>query len=238
MTTKKDGTKQIKFWIGSRAINWVDPSSFQTAPYADNVYAEELLGLNTQTSTISLNKSAVADVLQINIKHRGKSLTYAISETELHKSDPSWLLDAAIVKFYLEFPDKHDDTIIGALFSTMFEGYVPPPNMVNKNDPWNYPYSTQTHNQAAAYAAITDYPPNTKGFSTGQKLARKAKSLPGVDTLVKHPVVGDQGSLYYVIMDLNDHYRWTRNQIADWIETLDIDTTFQMEYTEPTKEEL
>ena len=238
MTTKKDGTKQIKFCTGTRAINWVD-YSIPTAPYSDDAYAEELLSLNTQTSTISLNKSALADVLQINIKHRGKSLTYAVSATELYKAaDPSWILDAAIIKFYLEFTYKHDATIIGALFSTMFEGYVPASNVINQKDPWGNNYSIQTHNQAAAYASSADYYPNTTGFSTGQKLARKAKSLPGVDTLVKHPVVGDEGSLYYVIMDLNDHYKWTRNQIADWIETLDIDTTFQMEYTEPTKEEL
>jgi hypothetical protein len=39
---------------------------------------------------------------------------------------------------------------------------------------------------------------------------------------VKHPVANITYPLRKVIMDLNDNHGWTREQIADWLETLDI----------------
>lgn len=40
---------------------------------------------------------------------------------------------------------------------------------------------------------------------------------------VRHPVTGKGEALRGVIMSLNDRHGWTREQIADWLETLDID---------------
>jgi hypothetical protein len=54
-----------------------------------------------------------------------------------------------------------------------------------------------------------------------------AMELPGVNEKVKHPVRGIEYKLSDCIMNLNDEYRWTREQIADWVETLDVDTTFK-----------
>lgn len=39
---------------------------------------------------------------------------------------------------------------------------------------------------------------------------------------VKHPVNGEVHALRSVIMNLNDFHKWPREEIADWIETLDI----------------
>jgi len=39
---------------------------------------------------------------------------------------------------------------------------------------------------------------------------------------VKNPVINITYPLRRVIMDLNDNHGWTREQIADWLETLDI----------------
>ncbi|UUG69428.1 hypothetical protein SEA_SHAM_101 [Streptomyces phage Sham] len=50
--------------------------------------------------------------------------------------------------------------------------------------------------------------------------------LPGVTEEVKHPVTGRQALLWNVIVDLNDRHGWSREQIADWVETLDIDISF------------
>lgn len=36
----------------------------------------------------------------------------------------------------------------------------------------------------------------------------------------KHPVTGQQNSLYAIIIDLNDSHGWTREKIADWLDTL------------------
>lgn len=43
---------------------------------------------------------------------------------------------------------------------------------------------------------------------------------------VVHPIHGDKHPLNNVIMDLNDRYEWTREQIADWLDTLDSQPIF------------
>lgn len=48
-----------------------------------------------------------------------------------------------------------------------------------------------------------------------------ATQLPGIFNMVKHPVSGDSYTIYHAIMSLNDTHKWSRDQIADWIETLD-----------------
>lgn len=51
--------------------------------------------------------------------------------------------------------------------------------------------------------------------------------LPGAGEIVKHPQRGTQEELFAIIVSLNDRYKWTREQIADWLETLDLDLTFK-----------
>lgn len=47
-----------------------------------------------------------------------------------------------------------------------------------------------------------------------------ADQIPGIHQKVKHPVTGNTRELFSVIMSLNDQQRWTRDKIADWLETL------------------
>lgn len=35
-----------------------------------------------------------------------------------------------------------------------------------------------------------------------------------------HPVTNKKNNLYEIVMDLNDGHMWTREQIADWLDTL------------------
>jgi len=56
-----------------------------------------------------------------------------------------------------------------------------------------------------------------------------ATLLPGVREKVEHPLTKEITTLRYAIISLNDTYKWTREQIADWLETLDIDITFRSE---------
>ena len=69
---------------------------------------------------------------------------------------------------------------------------------------------------------------------TSKQLELLAKRLPGVDETVKYPCKCDShitavAPLFTVIIHLNDHADWSREEIADWIETLDVDTTFKSE---------
>ena len=87
---------------------------------------------------------------------------------------------------------------------------------------------------------------NTHSMSVGRD--PRVDQLPGVHETVKHPVYKETvrittsktktgvtattkkyWTLESAIIDLNDNHDWTREQIADWIETLDIDTRFRGE---------
>lgn len=55
-----------------------------------------------------------------------------------------------------------------------------------------------------------------------------ARLLPGVDNIVKNPIDGTEARLWGIVIYLNDIERWTREQIADWIETLDEVPSFEV----------
>ena len=58
-------------------------------------------------------------------------------------------------------------------------------------------------------------------------------ACPALDSVVKYPTGtgydGYEDRLYYVIQHLNDVEKWTREQIADWLESLDINIEVNME---------
>lgn len=56
-----------------------------------------------------------------------------------------------------------------------------------------------------------------------------AKFLPGVTNEVTHPVNGETSTLFHVIIDLNDTCKWSRDAIADWIESFDEVPVFNIE---------
>lgn len=72
---------------------------------------------------------------------------------------------------------------------------------------------------------VQTMPKYVSGMSQ-EGLSWQAIDLPGVNEAVKHPITGDTHSLWSVIISLNDGHHWTRERIADWVETLDIDTRF------------
>lgn len=54
----------------------------------------------------------------------------------------------------------------------------------------------------------------------------------------KHPIKGYECNLDDIIMELNDNAGWTREQIADWIDTLPEQPVFTMKSDIITEEEL
>ena len=57
---------------------------------------------------------------------------------------------------------------------------------------------------------------------------RRVSQLPGLEEKVKNPETDSIQLLRYAIISLNDTYKWTREAIADWLETLDVDITFKV----------
>lgn len=55
-----------------------------------------------------------------------------------------------------------------------------------------------------------------------------ASQIPGIFNLAKHPVNGLERPIHEIIIDLNDSQGWTRESIADWLETLDNQPVFKL----------
>lgn len=67
-------------------------------------------------------------------------------------------------------------------------------------------------------------PPSSGGVGSSPE---GIDDLPALQELVKNPVTGQMKELKFVIMSLNDKAKWTREQIADWLESLDVDIEFK-----------
>ena len=63
--------------------------------------------------------------------------------------------------------------------------------------------------------------------------------LPGIEMLVKHPARNNESKLplRVVIINLNDRFNWSREEIADWIETLDEVPVFEARKVDNGKKE-
>src|ERR1044072_683200 len=70
--------------------------------------------------------------------------------------------------------------------------------------------------------------PLAKPAVSGYGKDSRVNELPGVKEMVTHPLSKQKMTLERAIISLNDQHKWTREQIADWLETLDIDITFKV----------
>jgi hypothetical protein len=55
----------------------------------------------------------------------------------------------------------------------------------------------------------------------------RVDKLPGLKETVTHPISKDRMTVEKAVINLNDVHHWTREQIADWLDTLDIDLRFK-----------
>lgn len=58
--------------------------------------------------------------------------------------------------------------------------------------------------------------------------SNEALKIKGINEVVTHPVNGSMNSLYHTIISLNDSHKWSRENIADWLDTLDIVPSFEV----------
>ena len=57
-------------------------------------------------------------------------------------------------------------------------------------------------------------------YSSNNPLPGLSYKLPGASFKVNHPVTGTETTLRQVVISLNDTYHWTREEIADWLESI------------------
>jgi hypothetical protein len=64
-------------------------------------------------------------------------------------------------------------------------------------------------------------------------MERQASKLPQMESWVEHPVSGVKAPLGVIITNLNDHTKWSRDQIADWLDMIhdneELDLSFKHE---------
>lgn len=79
-----------------------------------------------------------------------------------------------------------------------------------------YPYTPQ--NAAPMFNGIVTHGSHLKNI------------IPGLNVVVNHPArPATNWTVDRTIQDLNDKCRWTREQVADWLDTLDVDLSFPVE---------
>lgn len=93
-------------------------------------------------------------------------------------------------------------------------------NLAKNPKPWTPP---KMKKKAAAY-----------GPSNSDLVQRLGEHVKDFYAQVKCGGCSQKGSLYGIIQHLNDFHQWTREHIADWLETLDLDLTVHQEVVTPT----
>ena len=95
----------------------------------------------------------------------------------------------------------------------------------------NFPNATKKEIHQAVTSTLDTHVKNTD--YQRWSVARQAQQLPGVNDIIKCPACDNNTGpsiIYTVVQHLNDYHEWTRDQIADWLETLDVDMEFKPEY--------
>lgn len=83
------------------------------------------------------------------------------------------------------------------------------------------PYSASQYNTASYSAPV---PASSSYSDSGRMLAA---ALPGLATRVPCPVCDDyHAPVQTAVIHMNDVHRWTREAIADWLDSLDVDLSF------------
>lgn len=125
---------------------------------------------------------------------------------------------------------KHDPGFELGLLHGSVVSYTMPSDQIISMLKWkpNQGYNHSDHSKSGGYVDV-GWVPATGGYlnsaSPYMSFSQKAESFSRGGVFfqtVAHPVDGRKAALRGVIMDLNDRHGWTREQIADWLETLDI----------------
>ena len=176
----------------------------------------------------------ISDVISFNqkivsIRNAGEnnnlSCTLTFDMEFFYQANPVEIEDRLVTAFHdLIVLDKRVFGLINQIVKEMF------------NDDYSMPKSywdTSKYVQANYQKELS--------FNVDDKLVSyrppELDTFPGLKALVKYPgksdnLSGFQLTLERAIINLNDKEKWTREQIADWLETLDVDITFKTKETD------
>ena len=94
---------------------------------------------------------------------------------------------------------------------------------------WAMPCPIEAAKQAAKAKALNDaYVLENKHSYGGEVTTALKRVIPNLTgAKVKHPVTAEYMDVASAIISLNDGNRWSRERIADWLDTLDVDLSIQ-----------
>lgn len=98
---------------------------------------------------------------------------------------------------------------------------------------WNKihaPYAAEIQAKKKAYLhGMVGKKPKSNHAMVTQLVAH----IPGINESAKCPECSSVSPIFHMIQHINDVHRWKREEIADWLETLDADLTVQAEAVAP-----
>jgi len=218
----------------SIAINWVEPNSqiwSENVSVYEKVPPEAISSVQTSVMTVTYNFQQMFYCFKID--HRGDQVEYNASHQVLHQ-EPKIIY--TLLDLLIERSDKMwgvSDQVPKQLVKAWTDKVlINPPQ--GAADYLAIKQSELTHMPASYAAGWPEYANGGLINPAAEHIPVSAivTELPGVNERVTHPMRGLEYRLADCIMNLNDEFRWTREQIADWIETLDINTTFKVDVNE------
>ena len=171
-----------------------------------------------------------ADLIPQTAKTSKDSISTTVTHTIEFKVKPGEKIDLSAMEYeYKKALDKAQLIHYGFKSMVVLVEHIP-------DEPW--PVETKVGKgyeyDKKKYIKSKSYPPyslnkNSKGshlphYAKTGAVKELAETFKNLDKVVKHPVLDEKGALYDCIIDLNDSHGWTREQIADWIESLDFTT--------------
>lgn len=148
----------------------------------------------------------VTFLLHVQYSGEIKQLYLVVDEHYLAYMPEHELRDLLFKQFVIKLPSKLDNCLQGFLMQ------------VGKHD---------TQKTLDFYFMEKNPAAEIKAQKAVQYRQPEVDKLPGMRKQVKHPETGTIQYLEYIIISLNDKFGWSRDRIADWLETLDIDLRFR-----------
>ena len=110
--------------------------------------------------------------------------------------------------------------------SYLGNGDVIVPNL-SATAPVSYSSSWYSDSWSAPTPAPPHIPQDVPQHVLGQEVANTLASVvPGLEQTVRHPITGAEVTVRTAVISLNDGHGWSREQIADWLDSLDVDLRF------------
>jgi len=227
--------------------NWNNYTITVTPPQYCVAVSAEQNAIQDKKELASKIASQIAEKIYNDVFN---TLSGAISDHEHLGSDkfyaptfPTEHLDTPITSGYNEEPHE----ILAKLYGNSYKHDLLPDssisnlNKLKESKPkeiiqeykakWHYAPAVKQPSEFSVKKSYSDY-------TSGQKIVSDlAKVFPAVTKNAQHPVNGETTTISAIIQHLNDHCRWTREEIADWLTTLSVDIRMVDEHGNPIKKE-